>query len=720
MNAYRAYDRELLKQAEPYQYYLKNKKYEERGKSIDVDGPLPCVINIPDIDASMYECVFYAKSLSEEFDTISYVILKTQRICAIQDDICRMLKAGLDPLPSDNVNSWARPDENCKKLYPDLIYFDNDHIKDDGTRHTPFFKPDFSPHTLMGSNYIGDFFAVRKEIFLDVIADKGESIWSKALGLTDNSDIVNTDRESLILWALLLDIAKVSNTITHVTNEMYHALSNETSEEIYSLYEKIFDSNPAKAIRKEAFKLYGLNEKRDYSVSIVIPSKDHSDILIRCIESIKIKTRFNQISNLEIIIIDNGSIPKERKDIEEYISNNQDNGDINTGIKIRYIYEPSDFNYAAMCNKAAECSKGDLLLFMNDDIEAVTDGFIDKMAVFALSDEIGAVGTKLLYPDGSFIQHVGIASLDCGPTHKLATHDDTKVYYFGANRFIRNCLAVTGACLMIGREKYFQVNGFHDKMEVSYNDVDLCVNLYEKGYFNVVLNDVLLLHHESLSRGSDLISDEKYLRLTLERDLFYKRHSWLVDNCDPFYNENLIRDTLDYRPNVMPDYEIRDKICLVEVLSCKRFFGALNKSFRDRLKFNVESTKEIPSFGDSKLHFIEIEGWSHFVRHDNRLYDRYLLLVPCKDSRKSSDNDFAGGCKNAIKAELMPKLRYDVGEVFRDEKYTELAGFILRIPKALLKENTKYRVGIMYEHKVFHNKIIAFGENYELGKGYGE
>ena len=725
MNALKAYDMELLKQAEPYQYYLKNSKHEERGESINVEGPLPCVINIHEIDTSLYECTAFAKSLLSEADVISYVMLKTSKVSVSQGDILQMLKAGLDPIPSKNCNSWVNSDEKSEKLYPDLIYFDNDYIRDDGIRHTPFFKPDYSPHSLLGSNYMGECVAVRKEVILDVLADDKESVWSRAITEYNKINKDNKDSESLVIWALLIDITKRCNSITHVTNYQYHMLSNGASEDIYSEYADTFNTPFATFIREYAMKISGINEKKDYSLSIIIPSKDNSDLIAKCIDSIKIKTRFNEISNPEIIIIDNGSCAEERKDIERYISANQSiqndqNNRSDDCPEIKYIYEPAEFNYAAMCNKAAECSKGDLLLFMNDDIEAVTDDFIDKMARFALLDEVGAVGPKLLYPDGVSIQHTGITSLDCGPTHKLATFNDSKVYYFGYNRFIRNSLAVTGACLMIGREKYFQVNGFHDKMKVSYNDVDLCVNLYEKGLFNVVLNDVVLLHHESLTRGSDLASEEKYLRLKKERDLFYERHPWLYEGYDPFYNDNLIKDTLDYRPDIMPDYEIRDRICPVEVLSCKRISGVLHKAFRDRLKFNVESTKEIPSFLDPKLHFVEIEGWSHFLRHDNRLYDRYFLLVPCGDEENPAENDFAGRCNRAIKVRMMPKLRQDVGDVFKDEKYTDLAGFVIRIPKALLKEDTKYRIGIMYEHKVFHIKSVAFGEIYELGKGYGE
>lgn len=652
------YNLELLKQNEPYLYYLSQKKCMERGNSIDIEGPLPCVINIQGIETASYNCMLPTKSIHEDAIEITYVILKLPNACFYDNGIEDMIECGMA----------ATKD----KLIPDLIYSDHDYISDDGKRHTPYFKPDYSPHTLGSRNYMGDLVLVRREVLMEALSQ---------------NHIGEYDNPRLALWALIKSIADLSDKITHVTETLWYIPSNDESEKIYSDYEAAFSEC--------ASKIQTGVTRNDYKVSIIIPSKDHSDILIRCLESIKIKSGFNLKERCDIVITDNGSYLKEREKIEEYIGENPE-------LNIKYIYEPCEFNYAAMCNRAVEESSNELLLFLNDDIEAVSDDFIDKMARYAFMDNVGAVGAKLLYPKDNLIQHIGVTSLKCGPTHKLTGHADDKTYYFGVNKAVVNTLAVTGACMMITREKYFQVNGFYDKMEVSYNDVDLCVNLYEKGLYNVVLNDVILLHHESLSRGSDLARIDKYERLGRERDLFYERHNWLLEGCDPFYNINLIQDTLDYRPNVMPDYEIRDKKSQVEVLSCKR----KHKAFRDRLKFSIEKTSIIPSFDSPAVRFTEIEGWSLFLKKDDRRYRRYMLFIP-----ESGDG---------LSVSLMPKLRTDVGKVFTDEKYTDLAGFVLRIPEALLEKDKKYRVALMYEHKVFKNKVIAYGNFYEPGRGYGE
>ncbi|MBR3642524.1 MAG: hypothetical protein IKN57_03350, partial [Parasporobacterium sp.] len=125
-------------------------------------------------------------------------------------------------------------------------------------------------------------------------------------------------------------------------------------------------------------------------------------------------------------------------------------------------------------------------------------------------------------------------------------------------------------------------------MTVSYNDVDLCVNLYEKGYFNILLNTCILLHHESLSRGSDLLDQAKTERLAAERACFYARHEWLRNKPDPFYHPDLIQDTLDYRVNVAADYEMRGHMSGVEVFECH----SLRKS--DKLQLTVEGTDYEP------------------------------------------------------------------------------------------------------------------------------
>ena len=116
--------------------------------------------------------------------------------------------------------------------------------------------------------------------------------------------------------------------------------------------------------------------------------------------------------------------------------------------------------------------------------------------------------------------------------------DDAQSYYFARNRVEYDWLAVTGACLMVDRAKFYEVGGFDEEFPVAYNDIDLCFKLAEAGYYNVCRNDVILYHYESVSRGLDNQDDEKMLRLAMERSKLYKNHP-AFEGYDPFYNRNL-------------------------------------------------------------------------------------------------------------------------------------------------------------------------------------
>ena len=142
---------------------------------------------------------------------------------------------------------------------------------------------------------------------------------------------------------------------------------------------------------------------------------------------------------------------------------------------------------------------------MNDDIEIIDADWLDKMCRTGRTESLlGAVGAKLYYPNGDKIQHCGVVNLDAGPSHLFCGYSDSRIYYYGRNRLRYDVLAGNGClCLLISKEKFREVNYFDENLPVAYNDVDLCFKLVEKGYFNVICNDVHLYHHESVSRGYD-------------------------------------------------------------------------------------------------------------------------------------------------------------------------------------------------------------------------
>lgn len=376
-----------------------------------------------------------------------------------------------------------------------IVYADEDFVNQEGKRTTPFFKPDWSPDTFEEWNYLGGVIGFESDILKNALGkfqgniegnsdDKIRHIVQQCIPLCENCDIKHISR----------------------------ICSHKTKKEEFCAVPKTEDNEVDIEVNNEL-------------VSIVIPSKDNYEILMRCIESIRNVTTYK---NYQIVLVDNGSKQSCKEKLEK----------VAEMYSIKYIYQPEQFNFSHMCNLGVENSDGEYILLLNDDIEVLQSDWLDKMLTKAKKDHVGAVGAKLLYPGSSLIQHIGITNLKIGPSHNLMKMSDDESYYFGRNKINYNVIAVTGACLMVNKEKYYEIGMMDEKLPVAYNDVDLCFSLHEAGYYNVVRNDVCLYHHESVSRGADDISEEKKLRLQKEKEYLYEKHPAL-DGVDPYYNINL-------------------------------------------------------------------------------------------------------------------------------------------------------------------------------------
>ncbi|MBP5565011.1 MAG: glycosyltransferase [Lachnospiraceae bacterium] len=396
-----------------------------------------------------------------------------------------------------------------------------------------FSKPCFSPETLCSFNYIGtpivrgDILRVSLKEYEKICCDiqLGDALSEKLYALTfilcaeaEKKGIESIKRIPRVLTSLPISTDKktyesiISNPSNiGLLNEEFKKITPSMSEEAYG------------STRLEGEKILSLSSSNkadeQVKVSVIIPSKDNPDMLRRCIDSLGIKEK----DNVNVIVVDNGSNDENKKTIEEYITS--------LGSKNRYIYEVSEFNYSHMNNIAARESDADVLILLNDDIECDNGDWINVIANEAMKDKVGCVGCKLLYPDGT-IQHTGIAGGVDGPAHVHMGEEDSKCGW-GENLINRNVLAVTGACLAIKKILYDEMNGLFEELRVGYNDVDLCMRLFEAGYRNVILNDIKLIHHESVSRGKDAKSNVKRKRLQAERELLVKRHPMLMTE-DPY------------------------------------------------------------------------------------------------------------------------------------------------------------------------------------------
>ena len=422
----------------------------------------------------------------------------------------------------------------------DFIYSDEDKLSEDGTkRRNPFFKPDWSPDTFMSLMYTCHLAVYRKSLL--------DELGGLRVGLEGSQD-----------YDLVLRVMEKTNRIGHVPKILYHWREREEST-ANDISAKPYIIETTKKAKLEALERRGVKGHLEYikdivmfrvvyevvgnpRVSIIIPSKDNYDILKQCLTSIRKETKYQ---NYEIIVVDNGSAEETHAEYTQMCKE----------LDCKYHYAPMEFNFSKMCNIGAHLADGQFLLFLNDDIRVEGAEWLERMLGHAQQPHTGAVGCKLIYPNTNLIQHVGVVSFMVGPGHAFQRINDDLNCYWGRNKLEYNYSAVTGACLMIDRKKYDQVGGFSEQLPVAYNDIDLCFNLVEAGYYNVVRTDVRLYHYESVSRGYDAVSPEKAARQQREMKKLYDRHPEFK-GYDPCYNPNLIGNSDNFSLRLLKVKEI--------------------------------------------------------------------------------------------------------------------------------------------------------------------
>ena len=393
-----------------------------------------------------------------------------------------------------------------KKL--DMIYSDEDKIDFKGKFMEPHFKPDYSPDTLMGVNYICHLCVLRKSL-----VDKLGGFRSEYDGSQD--------------YDLFLRVVEKTNRIYHIEKVLYHWRQTTTSTAGY-LGNKSYAYLAGKRALEDALdrrKIKGevLNNPRvstylvkyesgNPMVSIIIPMRDQAKVSRRCFESIYEK---NTYKDFEVIVIDNNSSKEETFLLLEEYKNKYSN------FHVKRL--ECEFNYSYLNNEAVKMARGEYLLFLNNDTEFTQEDTIEYMVGYARQDHVGCVGIKLLYPDRQ-VQHAGVV-LGFGG---VAGHIYVANSYYDNGLFGRlvmpyNYTAVTAACLMIKKSKFLEVNGFDENLKVALNDVDLNLKVLDKGYYNVCLSNVEMLHYESKSRGYEA-SREKHERFLKEQE--YIKNKW--------------------------------------------------------------------------------------------------------------------------------------------------------------------------------------------------
>ena len=314
---------------------------------------------------------------------------------------------------------------------------------------------------------------------------------------------------------------------------------------------------------------------------------------------------------------------------------------------------------------------------------------------------VGAVGAKLFYPETDIIQHAGITNLRVGPAHKLQYLSDEKTYYFGQNRGVHNMLAVTGACLMVRREVFEEAGGFATELAVAFNDVDLCYTIHELGYYNVQRNDVVLYHHESLSRGKDGESTEKQLRLQREKDVLYERHQDIYGK-DPFYHQNLTMDMLESEYSPAFRYQVKLDMPWSEVALCTTQIAGAREDkclvvgmecamdlYKWQYGVSPDKGKVKPVAEDMGYYF---QGYSFVIGADNACYKKKLLL-------KNIENGQVFGIP------MESRYRQDIKKNLKDQVNVDLTGYAAKVQKDKLPEGV-YQFGMLAEDTCSRQKLV--------------
>ncbi|MBD5493412.1 MAG: glycosyltransferase [Lachnospiraceae bacterium] len=562
-----------------------------------------------------------------------------------------------------------------------LIYGDED-IWNGEVREKPWFKPDWSPDTFLDAPYFGGLIVIRTTSLKEAYMQK-------------------PDAE---LYTLIFDIIRKHGgfekghdmsvvPVYHIPQVLFHVIGNGTDAAYNNMRYSKFRGAAGQQLQPSA--------AQETFISIIIPSKDNPETLFKCLDSLLERTLTHH--GFEVILVDNGSKEENRRKIEERINQLNCRTDYTKkGFSgCRYIYNPMPFNFSIMCNMGAEESKGELLLFLNDDMEIIQPDWLDKLSEKAVLSYAGAVGAKLLYPDSNIIQHAGITNLRVGPAHKLQFLSDEEAYYFGKNRGVHNMLAVTGACLMVRRSVFNQADGFPQELAVAFNDVDLCYSIYEQGYYNIVRNDVILYHHESLSRGHDGESEEKQMRLMREKDVLYERHRELYGK-DPFYHPYLATDRLEIEYTLEYDYHMledmqwakaridtknvenaREDKCLVVGMEC-----ALDIY---KWKYGVSREKGRVQADEQDMGYF-FQGYSFVIGADNACYKKKLLL-------KNKENE------SVLSIPVENRYRQDIKNNLKDQLNVDLTGFAAKVPSGRIPAGI-YRFGIMAEDMCSRQKLV--------------
>lgn len=410
-----------------------------------------------------------------------------------------------------------------------VIYADHDTIDAAGRRSDPVFKPDWNRELLHGFDYISRPVALKRSHALarGGFRSDEDPIYGLVLRCT-------ADATSEVVAHIPLVLAHRDGTADAARSGAFDgpgkagALARSLREAVGTAIAVDFDERSRATVVR-----WPLPETPP-KVSIIIPTRDGLELLERAVTSILGKTTY---PDYEIVIVDNGSTEAATLDWLSGLSARDG--------RIHVLRDDGPFNFSALNNRAADLASGEVLALVNNDIEVISPDWLSEAVALALRPDVGCVGAKLFYPDDT-IQHAGIIlGMRRVAGHAFRGLPADAAGYCGRLRVRQEVTAVTAACLVVRREVFEEVGGLdEDRFPVAYNDVDFCLKVKARGYRNIWTPFAELVHHESVSRGSDR-SGQGRRRLKDEAQRISEK--WNLERFDdPAYNPNLTRESEDF------------------------------------------------------------------------------------------------------------------------------------------------------------------------------
>lgn len=425
-------------------------------------------------------------------------------------------------LDHDDLLHWSALAAIADKLAEgyDVVYSDEDKLDDAiGELVEPFYKPTWSPEYFRGVMYVGHLLCVQRGLAAKTRFDSAFD------GVQD--------------FEFMLRLSEMTGKIGHVPRVLYHwrktpgsiAQVSDAKPQISILQQTAVNAHLARLKLPASAEPLALPHRLRISpalrthrprVSIVIPTKDAPEMLRRCLESVFAKTSHHEF---EVILMDNETT-------------NEDAHRVMDQYRVRRISFPNPFNFSRANNQGANVATGEFLVFLNNDTEVITSSWLDHLLYYAEQPDVGAVGALLVYGDRT-VQHAGITLGMRGTAdHTMRGFPLGVDGYAGSLACAREVSAVTAACMMIRKSLFQELGGFNEHFFTAYQDVDLCLRLREQGLRLICTPQVLVVHHESVSR-------KDYYDM-IDRTLLLDRWERVIERGDPYYNPNLNLERGDY------------------------------------------------------------------------------------------------------------------------------------------------------------------------------